>query len=316
MESTNTASSSDQKSAWFTSPVQEPVLMKAPQQSCSLNSRFQIPPFAAQAEWSFYHAASWHHHVPDSRIVLHASYLVSLYDPKYSSLEGNNQLPIRYHNLSDISSQDVKTFTDEVGQALNAWRSKNYGELGSGIDWSSIAKAAVDRNGNRLAEMRELLRDTAADSAVVEAVSRIRLVAYALVMPYLDVPSTFSPSASNSSRDYSLSLAAQRCTVGLTGHLDKLNMKLTIQELRLKAAIEGVLSRICSFTSEVLGSSTAFLEELEGHSRETELNKGRQLLKAWGEKLEKLMQWLGWAMWQRCSRPCAWNVCSFSLISS
>ena len=69
-----------------------------------------LTPYAAQAMWSYYHAASWHHRVPDTRIILHPAHLVSFYDPSYSSLAANNKLPVRKHGLTDLSSEDVTAF--------------------------------------------------------------------------------------------------------------------------------------------------------------------------------------------------------------
>ena len=73
-----------------------------------------LTPYAAQAMWSYYHAASWHHRVPDTRIILHPAHLVSFYDPSYSSLAANNKLPVRKHRLTDLSSEDVTAFKVEL----------------------------------------------------------------------------------------------------------------------------------------------------------------------------------------------------------
>jgi hypothetical protein len=125
-----------------------------------------LTPYATQAGWSFYRAASWHHRVPDTRITLHPAYMVSLYDPSYSSLAANNKLPVRTHRLLDLSSEDITAYKAEVAQALTTWRDDGYGVLGSGIDWSAIAQALVDRNGDRISEMWQVLTDGSSSSNI------------------------------------------------------------------------------------------------------------------------------------------------------
>ena len=269
---------------------------------------WESTPYATQGIWSFYHAAAWHHHVPDARITLHPAYLVSLYDPSYSSLAANNKLPVRKHRLTDLSPENITTFKVEVTQALTGWRDDPYGSLGSGIDWSAIAQAVVDRNGDRISEMRYLLDNISSATDIIGAVRHVRLIAFALVMPYIDHPSVLSSNACLEARLSSLGRAAEHCTTAFTRHLETLSTKLTRQELRLKSAIEGVLKRTCNFGTSVLGDSLTLLEILDRDSSENRQDEGRQMLKKWGDDVKDLMDWLGWAMWQRCPRACAWDV--------
>ena len=73
-----------------------------------------------QSRWLFTHAAAWHHHLPESLATLYPSYMVMLYDLKYTSLEANHKLPASKHILADISPKDIETFKAEVAKALNA----------------------------------------------------------------------------------------------------------------------------------------------------------------------------------------------------
>jgi hypothetical protein len=223
-------------------------------------TRDLLTPYAIQAGWSFYHAASWHHRVPDTRITLHPAYMVSLYDPSYSSLAANNKLPVRTHRLLDLSSEDVIACNAEVAQALATWRDDGYGTLGSGIDWSAIAQALVDRNGDRISEMRQVLADVCSSSNVTEVVSHVRLIAFAMVMPYIDHASVLSANTSGKTRSLSLTKATQHCTTAFTGHLEAQYIKLTLQEIRLRNAIEGVLKRICKLGTGILGMPLHYLK--------------------------------------------------------
>jgi hypothetical protein len=258
--------------------------------------------------WSFYHAASWHHHLSEPRVTLHPAYLVSLYDPSYSSLAANNKLPVRKHRLTDLSSEDLTAFKAEVTQALTEWRNDHYGLLGSGFDWSAIAQAVVDRNGDRISEMRQLLDNVSFSSNITEAVAHVRLIAFALVMPYIDHVAVLSSNTTVKARSSSLAKASNHCTTAFTRHLEVPTVKLTPQERRLKDAIKGVLKRICKFGTSVLGDSLILLETLEDDLHEGGQTDGRKMLKIWGDEVKDLMDWLGWAMWQRCPRACAWDV--------
>lgn len=265
-------------------------------------------PYSQQNRWSFTHAAAWHHHLPESRIVLYPSYMVTLYDPKYTSLEANHILPVSKHNLSDISPGDIKTFKAEVEGALNAWRDDKDGQLSSGVDWRSVAQVAVERNGDRLSEMRELLGNVSSSTNVTAAISTARLIAFALVMPYIDHPTVLSSNATDDSRAKSLHSATQQCSFAFTGHLDTLPLQLTPQERRLKGAIEGVLARICSFATATLEESLGLLEDAQDSLGDIDYATGINALQAWQDNLLELMGWLGWAMWQRCPRACDWDV--------
>jgi len=155
--------------------------------------------------------------------------------------------------------------------------------------------------------MRHLLDDVSSTSNITEAISHTRLIAFALVMPYIDHISVLSSNTTVEARSSSLGRAADHCTTAFTRHLEAPLVKLTVQERRLKDAIEGVLKRICKFGTSVLGDSLTLLETLEDDSRKWGRDDGRQILKAWSHDVKDLMDWLGWAMWQHCPRACAWD---------
>jgi hypothetical protein len=101
--------------------------------------------YSAQRWWMLYHAASWHHRLPEPRVTLHSSYLVSLYDPSYSSLARNNKLPVRKHRLLDLSTEDRTSFKAETEQVVTAWHDDDYGHHQENVEsyravWRGIAR--------------------------------------------------------------------------------------------------------------------------------------------------------------------------------
>jgi hypothetical protein len=277
--------------------------------------------------WSFYRAASWHAHVPEQRITLHPAYFVTLYDPSYTSLAVNHELPVLKHRLTGMSTEDVSAFRGEVRDAWEKWREDGFGAIGSGVDWSAIVQGVVDRNGDRLSEMRHILSRNATSPSgsfnVTQVVGEVRLIAFALVMPYIDHVSILSPNSSSETRLSSLGRATEHCTKAFTGHLDALAMggvKMTKQEKRLRDAVEGVLKRVCRFGMNTLGEALDLLDKLEDHGDSDgeggpDEAEGWKMLKRWRGEVEGLMDWLGWAgVWRLCPRVCDWDVSLFMTV--
>jgi hypothetical protein len=67
--------------------------------------------------------------------------MVTFYDPKYTSLVNNTKLPASKHRLVDLSEGDIATWRKELDQSLVSWAT----EQSSGVDWSAIVQAAVNR---------------------------------------------------------------------------------------------------------------------------------------------------------------------------
>ncbi|KAF7968255.1 hypothetical protein HWV62_31555 [Athelia sp. TMB] len=259
-----------------------------------------LTPYSSQHAWSMSRAATWHHVRPDGRVTLHPEHLVTLYDSAYSSLASNNRLSRLEHGLVDLSDDDQEAFLVELDGAIRAW---NSGHGGSGVDWVTVAQAVVDRNGDRLSELRAFLLNVGPASNLTEAVSNARLVSFALLMPYIDHGALFAPGITPTDRSSVLASVSERCSFAFSGHVDAPFYRLTFQEKRLKRAVEGVLRRICGFASEVLGEALVVLE-----ATPHDVDLAKRKLDAWREGLEELMDWLGWAMWERCPRMCDWDV--------
>lgn len=192
-----------------------------------------------------------------------------------------------------MSTSDIAAFLGEVESVVERWNEDELsGEVGSGVDWSAVAQAVVDRNADRLAELRHALREytssttTTANSNTVSnigsnttsAISHVRLIAFALVMPYVDGPSVLSPSSTAATRKQASRSALENCARAFTYHISRPSIqdaseviRLSVQETRLERATEGVLSRICSFSLDVLVGALDALDAVqESHGNEDE----------------------------------------------
>jgi len=90
----------------------------------------------------------------------------------------------------------------------------------------------------------------------------------------------------------------EHCSKAFTGHLDRLVVKLTRQERRLRVAVEGVLRRVCGFGTNTLGEALDLLDKFEDHADsggESGLDKaeGRKMLERWRDEVERLMDCWG-----------------------
>ena len=194
---------------------------------------------------------------------------------------------------------------------MKAWTSNDPRGEGSGLDWSSIAHGIVERNGDRIAELHTLLSKVNATSNVTEVVSNARLIAFGLILPYVDHAAVFAPEITASDRSAVLSAVSTKCSLAFTGHIDAPRYRLTPQEQRLKRAVEGVLGSICGFATQTFDESLILLDELAGEA-DLVLSQAQasRAIASWRGGVENLMDWLGWAMWQRCPEICAWDeVC-------
>lgn len=234
---------------------------------------------------------------PDARVHLSLPYHVSLYESIYDSLDPSHKLSRTEHHLRNMSAHDIKRFKYAIGISLRMWKQNDYGSFGRmGIDWSAILQGVVDRYGDRLTEMKEMLGDR--NMNVTDAISQTGRLAFAMLMPYVDFPTVLSDDATPSSRRSSLSRAHNSCRLAFTNHFYQLSPKLTESELKIKDSIEGVLERVCYFATGVLGDSLEFLETKESNWKES---AGRGLIVGWKDNLGLLMEYLDWPMWQAVS---------------
>lgn len=173
----------------------------------------------------------------------------------------------------------------------------------------------------------------------------VNLLTYSMLSPWLqgpdvpyDQPNGLNPSDSDAQAEGSWKTQTlKRCirahTVGTryahrgdtqVAHERFLELGAAAAEGTHQAALEGVLERLCA---DVLDTFARSLEarsnwvalqnvELEptpavgGHAHVAGDQKHDHVVevRAWREKIEELMRWLDWTVWDRCPRQCGWDV--------
>lgn len=258
-------------------------------------------------------AGMWHNRLPgESRIRLDYAGVVSAYDETYRSLvEGRQGQTRARHRLAGISDKDKERLRAEVKEVVQRTRERGIRQW----NWPSLFQAVIDRYGERLEDLRYILRLSETDSTSVVAAARQKVLV--MLTPYMVLPQAKSPHGSTTlteqivldtsepdedwiSRIYKA--CASYATSGVTQRDN-----LTTQEQLLVNSIDGVQNEICSSLTTIW--STAF------DSADKSVF-AKRLISEWRNEIEELMAWLDWHMWVKCDPPCGPGVCILIILSA
>ena len=163
---------------------------------------------------------------------------------------------------------------------------------GSGVDWGSLVRTIQDRYARRLELINDLLQR---GGSAVEVATRVREQILTLLTPY--IPFGAYEDGASGGRDL-VGQTAHRCSTTLTGWIgSRLDTSMTPSERLIKGPIEDVQHEICRVVSEIWIDAFSIEEE-------TDPLKISGLVGNWKTKVWKLMEWLDWPMWTRCSPRC------------
>ena len=243
-------------------------------------------------------SGSWHDRAPgETRVHLDHAGLVTFYDPTLSSLvEARQGKESVHYRLKGISPADI----EHVHAELYAVLTRRQGTR-SGVDWGSIARVVTDRYAGRLEYLRFLLSPNATSifTDAAEQAAAVRAQLLLMLVPYIttvDVPPQL-PASTNASW---AAPVVRRCATTLTSHIPLGLGKLTPQEVRIHAAVEGTVREICRRLT------LAWLEffDVEGESEA----KAAEAIEVGSRHVNELMTWLEWSLWLRCDPACGFGV--------
>ncbi|CAE6464458.1 unnamed protein product [Rhizoctonia solani] len=254
-------------------------------------------------------AGMWHNHFPgESRIILDYSSIVSAYDETYSSLvQGRQGAPRSRHRLNMISSSDKSRLKAEMEEVLKAGRPV------ASLNWRSLLQDVVSRYGERLEELRYLLRRPDLEAEAIMAKAREKILI--MLAPYMLLPQSKPSSIQGHTKDqHPLYASSHADTTSQSGPDDDWltriydacashptidfarRRQLTTQEERLANSIDAVHRAICSSLTTLW--ATAF------DSGDKPL-LAKHIVLGWKKEIEELMDWLDWSVWIKCDPPCA-----------
>lgn len=235
------------------------------------------------------HSGSWENHRGgEMRFRLDFSRFITFFDPKLKSLvEQRRSQRRKQYRVKGISMSDLDSIRSTINSAYSSWDA-----TGSGVDWGSMVRTIQDRYGPRLELMNDLLQH---EGDVAEVATRVREQILTLLTPYI----SFGVYEGDISDQRSwMEPIARRCSTTLTKWIgSKLDTSMTSSERLIKASIEEVQHEICRVISEIWIDAFAIEEEAD-------LRKISGLVGKWKVEVRKLMEWLDWPMWVKCSPRC------------
>lgn len=235
------------------------------------------------------HSGSWQNHRGgEMRFRLDFSRFITFFDPKLESLVEQRRGQRReQYRVKGISMTDLDSVRSAIDLAYSDWDA-----TGSGVDWGSIVRTIQDRYAHRLELINDLLQH---GDGVVEVATRVREQILTLLTPYVSFEAY---EGDVRDRRASMGQIFSRCSTTLTEWIgSRLGTSMTPSEHLIKASIEGVQDEICRVISKIWIDAFAIEEE-------TDLRKISGLVGEWRAEVQKLMEWLDWPMWAKCSPRC------------
>ncbi|KAG9019154.1 hypothetical protein FRB90_005991 [Tulasnella sp. 427] len=238
-------------------------------------------------------AGNWHN-VPSglNGVILDHAGVISFFDPKYTSLvEARRGIDRMKWRAGNITKSDVEVFRAELDEVLTRKRKR------SQVRWDGLLRSVVERHADRLEFLSEWLGDDRRN--VTEGVVYARRTVLEMLAPYFVVDSIPSDYKTNLTW---LEPTMHYCSTAYTSHLPVDDF--TPQEHMLKGAVEVVMKEIC----RTLG--VIWVDAFDAEESHSEQEQRDQLVR-WRGEVEKLKQWLGWAVWVKCKPACGpFELCS------
>jgi len=235
------------------------------------------------------HSGSWQNNRGgEMRFRLDFSRFITFFDPKLKSLveQRRGQRREKYR-VKGILMSDLDSIRSTIDLAYSDWDT-----TGSGVDWGGMIRGIQDRYAQRLELINDLLQH---GGGVVEVATRVREQILTLLTPYV---SFGAYEGDVRGRRGFMGPIARRCSTTLTEWIgSRLDASMTSSEHLIKASINDVQHEICRVISEIWIDAFAIEEE-------TDLRKFSRLVGEWRVEIRKLMEWLDWPMWVRCSPRC------------
>ena len=222
------------------------------------------------------------------RFRLDFSRFLTFFDPKLESLVEHRRGQRREeYRVKGISMSDLDSVRSTIDLTYSDWDTP-----GSGVDWGGMIRAIQDRYAKRLEIINDLVQH---GGDVVEVAARVREQILTLLTPYVSFEAYECDVKGR--RDLAGPIA-RRCSTTLTEWIgSRLDVTMTPSERLIKASIDEVQREICRVISEIWIDAFAIEEE-------TDLQKISRLIGEWGDEIRKLMEWLDWPMWVKCSPRC------------
>ncbi|CAE6438330.1 unnamed protein product [Rhizoctonia solani] len=251
-----------------------------------------------------FQAGAWHHRAPgEVRVRLDVARLVTLYDPILrSGAQARKGLEKVQHRGKGLSQDDIDIFRAWVIDSV-----RPDAPATSGVDWQALTTVIMDRYGSRLQYLQFLLNQDSISTNTTAIIQDVRTQLMVMLMPDLTsktVPRKATSTPSSPAVQYSQARRREtqanewvkpildHCSSYLVSHLPW--DTFTREERTLYAGVSGTLYEICRVLSLLWSEAYDPLPTIQPVD----------LINRWRGRVEELMQWLDWPMWNKCTPEC------------
>ncbi|KAJ3715780.1 hypothetical protein C8R42DRAFT_746018 [Lentinula raphanica] len=289
------------------------------------------------------HSSSQYNQYPgDTRIQLDFTSLVSFYDPDLApslirirnklnviSDKGGTTTTTRWlYDLAQIDRKDVATLHQKLRQALSQVSQDDPTKLKvtSGVDWPTLIQVIIKRFGSRLESLRDVLSvmpgsgsgqasHSGSTTTILDDEDRVlKVLAQINVMltPYIPYGLRVVENERDAATLKWAEPVYELCSTSHTSYVAKALLgSMTPSERLLLGAVRETTQEICRVLVKIWASGKeAGLDEKywlrrPNTQRDQQNDKYDALAKRWTGEIERLMDWLDWHMWVRCSPACS-----------
>jgi hypothetical protein len=288
--------------------------------------------FAEEHDWDWLRIGTWKYGSQviaggggqEKRVELDLCGMVTFYNPALTSLIDSHHGGLfgdakyqngwgvrRGHRLLNVTSADVKTIKGWIQDTVRAHKSRPsslWARLSlkktpkcSGTNWQAVTETIVDSHRGRLLEVAGAFkRFDKGNLSATQTISRIQQLTHNVLATYLQYPGIGSNLFLASTTD-----TIQRCSALFTSHL--LSGSFNEHEALLMDSIETVLSRICHLEWRLFEWSDSHSFDLL-HSSKENYGDIEQQIHAMSRETSDLLHWIGWDLWNGCSKRCGLDV--------
>ncbi|KAJ3503502.1 hypothetical protein NMY22_g18230 [Coprinellus aureogranulatus] len=175
--------------------------------------------------------------------------------------------------------------------------------LGSGVDWSGLLRVIVHRYADRLEVLRYTLHGVGSVNTTesTKALQDAHAYVKSMLSPYI-IHNLWPPNPDSSTRNFTWAQPVfKHCATSHTKvHSTVLLPRLTYSEKLILESVNGVLHEICRVIVGIWAEGVEL-----GIEAGVQANLGQV---DWENQVEKLMEWLDWSVWVRCTPACGFEV--------
>ena len=248
-------------------------------------------------------AGSFQNRFPgETRVQLDLAGLVSFYDTDLAP----SLVPLRAsqerwdHRVQNVSRQDLSAAVVMLEAAVTRPAGQS-----SGTDWATLIQVLVDRYAGRLAVTRHLLNlPVSTAEHLLDLADKVQTQLRIMLTPYLLVSTT---PTGGIDMDWVIPVY-KLCATTHTRGLPSVRHTMTDSEKLLLRAVRGTNREICRVITRMWAAGVHMGIDASTDMGRPVVAKVERVWRAWGEDMNRLVDWLDWSVWVKCEPECGPEV--------